>query len=127
MGIALKNKRKINFLEKKFFWWVKPEFDGNGGMLEISIATDDKRFLVKYFAVQKQQGKRYLIVIGSEFPGLKKKTGNCERFACPDFIPMWNNQGIGPKNIKSILEWCYDLNKVLIPVDHKGKQIGESK
>lgn len=123
MGIAKKNKRKLIFQEQTFYWWISDEFDGNRGMLAVNIATEDKAFLVKYYAIQNQEMNRHLAVIGKDFPGMQRKKGNWERFVCPDFIPSFHNNGIGPRHIQSILEWCYDLEKPLIPVNNKGERI----
>lgn len=120
MGISKKNKRKLIFQEQDFYWWIKEEFDGNGGMLEINIATEDKSFLVKYYAIQDKSTTRYLTVIGKFFSGLLQKNGNWKRFACPNFVPTFKNHGIGPKNIESILTWCYNPEKTLIEVDYMG-------
>jgi hypothetical protein len=120
MGIASKNKRKITFRKKKFYWWIKAEFDGSGGMLEVNIASEDKKFLIKYYVVQEQKINRHITVIGSEFPGLERKEGNWKRFICPDFVSTFENHGIGPKNIEYILTWCFDPEKKLIPVNYEG-------
>ena len=114
------------FQDRDFYWWVKDDFDGHRGMLEVNIATEDKAFLVRYYAVQQQETHRYLTVVGKQFPGLERKEGNWQRFICPDFIPSFNNHGIGPKHIQSILAWCYDPGKILIPVNDKGEEITES-
>lgn len=125
MGIATKNRRKIIFEKQEFYWWVKPEYDRYAGMLEISIASKNKKFLVKYYAIQQQETNRYISVIGSEFPGLEKMGINSNRFICPDFVKTFENHGIGPKNIKSILAWCLDSERDLVPVNHKGEILGQ--
>ena len=123
MGISKKNKRTFIFQNQTFYWWIREKFDGNGGMLEINIATEDKTFLVRYYAIQKQPDARHITVIGTSFPGLEQKHGNWLRFACPDFIPDLNSNGIRPKNINSILEWCYNTKKDLISVNHRDQRV----
>lgn len=123
MGISKKNKRKLVFQDQEFYWWVKEEFDGNGGMLEVNIATEDKAFLIRYYAIQEQSVNRHITVIGKSFPGLERKNGNWKRFVCPDFIPNFTNNGVSPKDVVSILEWCYDITKDLIPVNYKGEKV----
>jgi len=121
MGIATKNKRKIIFRDQKFYWWVKAELDGHEGMLEVNIASENKKFLIRYYAIQEQETNRYITVIGSAFPGLERKDGNWKRFICPDFVPTFENHGVGPKNIESILTWCFDPEKILTRVNYKGE------
>lgn len=123
MGIAKKNKRKLIFQDREFYWWVVDDYDGHRGMLEINIASEDKAFLVRYYAIQVQETNRHITVIGKQFPGLERKEGVWQRFICPNFIPTFKNRGIGPRNIHSILEWCFEPNKELIPVDQKGERI----
>ena len=123
MGIAKKNKRKIIYQNKEFYWWVLEKIGDNGNMLEINIASEDKSFLISYFTIQDQAENKYLTVIGKSFPGLKIKKGNWQRFICPDFIPDIRDNGISPKNVVFILKWCFNLEKKLIPVNYKGQII----
>ena len=118
-GNLQKNKHKLVFNDQNFYWWVKAEFDGNQGMLEVNIATEDKAFLIQYYAIQNQGTNRYISVIGKEFPGIDRRIGNWQRFICPDFIPKFENNGISSKHIKTILDWCFDLSKTLTPVNYK--------
>lgn len=125
MGISTKNKRKLVFQDQQFYWWIKDEFDGHGGMLSINIASEDKVFLVKYYSIQNQLPNRYLTIIGNFFPGLERKSGNWQRFVCPDFVPEIEKNGIQPKNIESMIDWCFDENKTLMPVNAKGEMLNK--
>ena len=125
MAVAKKNKRKIHYKGQLFYWWVVDEFDGFGGMLSINIVSDDKKFLIKYFVIQKDTQNRYIIVIGEYFPHVERKTGNWVRFICPDFTAENKTTAITPKNIEAILSWCFLESKVLIPVNYKGEIIDD--
>lgn len=111
MGISKKNKRKITFNGKVFYWWIKNEFTWDSGMLSINIASENKKFLIKYIVVREDEGF-YIEVIGSEFPGIETKKGNNMKFICPKLIDY--NPRLGPKDAISILKWCFDEDKVLI-------------
>lgn len=114
MGIAKKNRRKLVFKNQYYYWWVKDEFDGDGGMLSINVVSENKSFLIKYYVIQNQSVDRYITVIGKTFLGIERKTGNSLKFICPDFIPNVTHAGISSKDVISILEWCYDTTKDLI-------------
>jgi hypothetical protein len=111
MAISKKNRRTISYKGKKFLWWADNEFDGAGNMLSINVASDDKKFLIKHFAVQKNPNESYLSVIGEDFPGLNRKTGNFVKLRCPDFSGSLVNNAVTPKIIKDILDWCFDTNR----------------
>jgi hypothetical protein len=89
---------------------VGNDFDGVGGMLDVNIASPDKTFIVKHFAVHPKT-ESYLLVIGQYFPGLKTKKGNSVRLTCPDFSDSFVDNAVTPKTIKDILDWCFGQEK----------------
>ena len=114
MALSTKGKRKLVFKEKDFYWWVKEDFDGNGNMLSVNIASKDKKFLIKYFSVVNDKNENYIQVIGNNFVGLDNKTSNKNSFYCPNFITDIQS-GIKPNHIESILNWCFLKSKKLTP------------
>jgi hypothetical protein len=111
VGISKKNRRKIVHNGITYFWWVAPEFDGLGNMLSVNIASEDKKFLIKHFAIQDNSEGSYISIIGEYFPGLKRKTGNSVKLSCPGFSNSFTGKGITPKTVKEILHWCFDNAK----------------
>lgn len=107
MAISKKNRRIIKYNGQNFLWWVDDDFDGKGNMLGVSIASEDKKFLIKHFAIQKNSHDSYLSVIGQYFPGLHRKTGNAVELSCPDFSNSLVNNAVTSKTIKDILDWCF--------------------
>jgi hypothetical protein len=110
MALSKKNRRKINYNGNLFFWWVIDEFDDLGNMLSINIASEDKKFLIKHFAIQRNVTDSYLSIVGEQFPGLERKTGNSVKLSCPNFSDSFVDKGVTPKTIKEILHWCFVTN-----------------
>jgi len=110
MGISKRYKRKITYDSKIFFWWVAPEFDGLGNMLSVNIASEDKKFLIKHFAVLENPQNGYIKVIGEYFPGMNSKNSNAIMISCPDFSSSFVDRAVTPKTVKDILEWCFVTN-----------------
>ena len=110
MSISKRYKRKIIYDSKIFFWWIAPEFDGLGNMLSINIASEDKKFLIKHFAVLKDSQSCYIKVIGEYFPGKMSKKCNAIKISCPDFSSSFVDRSVTPKTVKDILEWCFVTN-----------------
>jgi hypothetical protein len=107
MAISKKKRRTIKYKGQNFLWWVDDDFDGIGNMLSVNIASEDKKFLVKHFAVHNNLAESYLSVIGQYFPGLKTKTGNSVKLTCPDFSDSFVDNAVTPRTIKEILDWCF--------------------
>jgi hypothetical protein len=110
MGISKKNRRALKYNGINFLWWVDAEFDGLGNMLSINIASEDKKFLIKHFAVQANPEESYILIIGHYFPGVARKTGNSVKLRCPDFLNSIVNEAVTPKTVKEILHWCFVTN-----------------
>ena len=116
MAIAKKNRRTINYNGNNFLWWIADEFDEAGNMLSVNIASSEKKFLIKYFAVPRNPDENYLFVLGDYFPGLKKKQGNSMKLRCPDFSGSLVTNAVKPKMITAILDWCFDADRHLEPI-----------
>lgn len=119
MGILKKNRRRIVVGERLFLWWVgeiQPE-DWIGSAL--TVASDDKRFLVRYYLGQKID-RRFLVVLGVEFPGLPDAGGSWIRVLCP----QWESgPGVRPGNVRRLIDWCLFHDRPLIEVDWRGTLI----
>ena len=108
MAISKKGKRKIVFNARTFYYSVLPEFSGAGDMLSVSIASENKKFNVKYFVVQQAKETEYKIhIFGKEFPRLETVKSE---IACPSFVPK-EKKFVGPKDIESILKWCFKIDE----------------
>jgi hypothetical protein len=111
MAISKKNRRIIKYKGNIFLWWVDDEFDGLGNMLSVNVASEDKKFLVKHFAIQKNPDESYLSVIGQYFPRLDRKTGDSVKLSCPNFANSFVNNAVTSQTIKDILDWCFETDK----------------
>lgn len=107
MAISKKSRRTIKYKGQDFLWWLDNDFDGIGNMLSVSIASEDKKFLIKHFAVHNNPAEGYLSVVGQYFPGVETKTGNSVKLSCPDFSDSFVDNAVTPRTIKKILDWCF--------------------
>jgi hypothetical protein len=116
MGIAKKYRRRLVIGERLFLWWVReiqPE-DWIGPVL--TIASDDKRFLVRYYLGQNEE-QRFLVVLGPEFPGLPDAGGCWIRVRCP----QWEaGSSIKPSDVRRLIDWCLFGARQLERVDWRG-------
>jgi hypothetical protein len=121
MGIRKKYRRKLIVGERLFLWWVReiqPE-DWLGPVL--TVASDDKRFLVRYYLGQ-PESHRFLVVIGSEFPGLPDAGGCWIRVLCP----KWESgPSIRPSDVRCLIDWCSTTERPLVRVDWRGQLLTE--
>jgi hypothetical protein len=113
MAISKKNRRPIKYKGKNFLWWVGEEFDELGNMLSVNVVSEDKKFLIKHFAIQRNPNESYLSVIGEYFPGIERKTGNSMRLSCPNFSEFFVNNAVTSKTVKHILDWCFETERKL--------------
>lgn len=121
MGIAKKGKRKLHHHGVEYFWWVGDDFEGyTGHQLEVTVATDDKNFLVKYYI--DQQENYFVTVLGSNFPAAKTG-GTWKRFSSPKFGAT---NIFTPKNITDLIDWCLDSTKILVEVDYRGTPLNNT-
>jgi hypothetical protein len=115
--ISKKNKRKIRVNNTDFWWWINPEFSPQGDMLSINVATEDKKFLIRYFVVHADNGSSQIQVIGEYFPGLQKKSGNSQYILCPRFMIKPGEKAVTPKLVAEIVSWCFDAGRSGSPVN----------
>lgn len=109
MGISKKNRRKFVYNGTNFFWWIHDHLcDVHGNQLGINIATEDKKFLIRYFAYPFDPNESYILVIGENFPGMKSKKGHSIEMSCPFFSTVVKNKSVTPKAIEEILQWCFN-------------------
>lgn len=76
-------------------------------MLSVNVASEDKKFLIKYFVVRTNPQSACILVVGEYFPGLKGKTGNSMKISCPDFSHLLERKGVTPKMVEEILRWSF--------------------
>lgn len=102
MGIATKGKRKIVVNNENYFWWVNDDYDPDTGHSFLTtIASEDKRFLVKYYVDQRHNAPS-ITVYGPRFPRQVETNGD-QKISCPKFNESFS---ITPQNIRSIINWC---------------------
>lgn len=124
MGIAKKGKRKIVQNTDTYYWWVEDDFDGHTGhSILVTVASEDKKFLVKYY-VNQLDAPPFLTVIGKRFSGKTETGGRYKRFLCPHFTEQ---NIVTPKNIDAIIKWCMDSSNKLIEVDYLGRELSNQE
>jgi hypothetical protein len=122
MGILKKGKRKIIRNDRVFYWWVGENDDDD--RLHLSIASDDKSFIVDYMLGQKDASRMFspkeplIIVKGKWFKGLSDCGGCWKRF----LVPEWEDDIITPSLVAEIIDWCY-VTEPVIQVDYRGECI----
>ena len=119
MTIRKKNRRKIVVASRKFVWWVcDMETDWAFGPT-LTVASEDKRFIVRRYLTHTSEPS-YLVVIGSEFPGLTGAGGCWRRVQCP----VWKDSPmITPIQVRQLIEWCLSEDRSLIEIDWQGNLI----
>lgn len=119
MGVSKKNKRKLIYNKKVFYWRVQQD-DEDFGYNNLLIVSEDKRFVVSYRVCQsKQQRDPFIVIQGSEFEGLKASEKGWKRV----LTPKWEDEIITPGLVKKIIEWCLSQKNELIYVDWQGNFI----
>ncbi len=121
MGIAKKRKRKIIVNDSEFYWYVAEDYESLdlGTIHALTIASDDKKFIVKYPVQQKNGTHRFLIVLGKKFGGTGKWGDSWQRVKCP----IWEvSECISPKIVREIILWSLSKKEIIF-VDYKGSLI----
>lgn len=113
MAVSTKRKRKIQVGERGFVWWIAPDDDSDDLLLHICSA--DSRFRVHYVLGQPDD-RRYLVVIGPEFPPLRDTVGNWIHLG----TPVWVDAIVTPGLVRQIIEWCLESSKEIIRVNSWG-------
>jgi hypothetical protein len=116
MAIRKRYRRKLVVGGRLFLWWVREteleEWFGNA----LTIVSEDKRFLVRYYLGQTGEN-RFLVVLGLEFPGLPDAGGRWIRLLCP----QWESgPSIKPSDVRRLIEWCLFTDRPLIRLDWRG-------
>ena len=101
MGISKKRKRKLVHDNCEYFWWVEDDFNGHTGhSLLVTVASADKKFLVKYYMDQREN--YFITVLGSRFASNAHISSNHKRFSCHKFS---GNSLFTPQNVVDLINW----------------------
>ena len=119
MGIAKKGKPKLVHNDVEYYWWVGDDFEGpTGHEIEVTVSTEDKEFLVKYYI--NQRDNYFVTVVGKKFGGNVKTGGTWKRFASPKFGEL---SSFTPKNVVELIDWCLENSDARKLVDYRGNPI----
>jgi hypothetical protein len=123
MGVATKNRRKIDVDGRCYLWYVADDHHdfpltvGEGELLlALNILSDDKRFVARFHLGQGKAAGRHITIIGREFVGVDS-SGTWRRFLCPNWCVQ---RAITPVDVRAIIEWCNDTHAKRFMVDCKG-------
>ena len=119
MGIAKKGKRKLIHKGVEYYWWIGDDFEGpTGHEIEVTVSTENKKFLVKYYINQRE--KHFVTVLGAQFGGNIETGGTWKRFASPKFgeVTIFT-----PKNVVELIDWCLEETEYRVQVDYNGNPI----
>jgi hypothetical protein len=110
MAIAQKNRRRIVVAGRTFFWGVYQDVE-RFGVMTLAVVAADKRFIVQY-VVDQPGDKRYLHVMGPEFPGLPLKHRQCF-VLCPILISA---PAVTPSEVRRLIEWSLHAKRDVVAV-----------
>jgi len=121
MAVAKKGRRKIVRNGRVFYWSVKWDDVYMDFYPNLSIVSEDKKFIVMYPLFRNkmpipQEENVFIINIGKEFKGLDNLGHIWERF----IIPEWNEKFVTPSLVANIIDWCFVVEDV-VAVDSSGK------
>jgi len=120
MGVRKRKRSDITVRGRLFLWWAGK--DEEEAYFALTVISEDKRFHVRYHLNLPDPDRRYIIVIGKEFPGLPEAGGHWIRVRCP----RWDiSEPITPRFVRRLIEWCLFANRQLERVDYIGKPIEE--
>jgi hypothetical protein len=117
MAVSKKGRRKIIVDGRRYVWWVcdmDPEY--NSSTTALTIVSADGRFAVRFFLGQSPE-RRFLIVLGREFPGLPDAGGAWIRVRCPEWQAEFD---VKPSDIRRLIEWCMSPDRELVRVNYRG-------
>jgi hypothetical protein len=117
MAVRTKSRRKITVDQRPFVWHIAQDDDSADMVLHVISA--DKKFIVNYHLNQPEQ-TRFLIILGSEFPGLPDAGGCWLRILSPEWE---QNSIISPGSVHRLIDWCLNQERELIRVDYKGQRL----
>jgi len=119
MGVAKKGRRKIVRNGRVFYWSVRWDDVYMDFSPNLSIVSEDKKFIVSYPLWRNQMNVPpehiFIINIGKEFKGLDNLGHIWERFVVPD----WENEIVTPSLIGKVIDWCFTVEDV-VAVDCSG-------
>ena len=123
MGVATKNRRKIDVDGRRYLWYVADDHDDfpptvaeGEQLLALNILSDDKRFIARFHLGQGQSEGRHITIIGREFAGIDSP-GTWRRFLCPNWCVQ---RAITPIDVRAVIEWCNDTHAKRFMVDYTG-------
>ncbi len=119
MAVSTRGKRKIVHKNDTYYWWVDEDYDcQTGHFLLVTVVSEDKTFLVKYYI--NQTTKRFLTVLGHNFTVNNTSDRGWKWFACPQFGEV---QIFKPKNVINLIDWCLDAKAPKIRVGRNGNKL----
>lgn len=119
MGVNKKNKRRLVYSKRVFYWRVQQDAE-DFGHINLQIVSEDKKFIVTYRADQSKQNRSSFIVIqGTEFEGLNNFKKGWTRV----LTPKWEDELITPGLVRRIIEWCFSHKEGLVLIDWQGNII----
>lgn len=117
MAVSTKNRRKLSINNRKFIWCVKDDPDSADFVLH--VVSEDKNFIVTYH-LRQPESRRYIIILGKEFPGLPDAGCQWIRVRCP----QWEIESIiTPASVRRLIESCLFSERELIRVNWLGQKL----
>jgi hypothetical protein len=117
MTISAKGRRRIEVDGQSFLWWVAECVDDDfAGASALTIASTDKKLLVRYGLCQ-PDASRYIVVLGSVFRGMPNLGGRWRRFRCPQFGTF---ESVTPRDVADLIRWCCARGEPATEVDYRG-------
>ncbi|MFC4306644.1 hypothetical protein [Cohnella boryungensis] len=120
MGVNSKGKRKLMYSGRTYYWNVQQDAE-DYGRINLSIVSEDKKFIVSYQVAQTNQERiPHIVVKGIEFGGLE----NYSRLGWVRVqTPIWDDRIVTPGLVRTVIEWCLLQKDQLTFVDWDGNRI----
>ncbi|MDE6911466.1 MAG: hypothetical protein K2P44_13525 [Lachnospiraceae bacterium] len=100
MGVSAKGRRKIQYRDRTFVWWVAPDSD-DCDRIYLNIVSEDKSIVLAY---RVGDGSFYAMSKGRYFQG-RKTSGRCERYRIPFESPLIF---VTPRDVAHMIAWAVD-------------------
>ncbi|MEJ7731414.1 MAG: hypothetical protein WKG00_19635 [Polyangiaceae bacterium] len=115
VAVSAKGRRRIVVDGARYLWWVVPDLEDDFcGTLVLTVASADRKVLVRYGLVQ-SQGREYVIVLGPRFRSHPVGRGPWRRFRCPRFVA---DAAVTPRDVARFIRWCVEPGEVPEQVDY---------
>jgi hypothetical protein len=117
MAVSARHRRKLEVDGRRYLWWIAE--DDNSPfcrLLAITVASEDRRLLVRYHLGQPDE-LRHITVIGPSFKGLASCGGPWRRFRSPPFCPA---DEVHPGDVVALIRWCEGKGDSPVEVDYRG-------